>query len=127
MFSISTTWMIHFPRDFKGSRRHEGTPSITSLGCHRYRAFCSDQQCINKTYEWSKKWKLEFNAKKCHIMELGKCKRRLVWNYLMEEEQIMKTKEGKDLGVIIQENQNSKKHISKIFGLAYKMLTPIKE
>ncbi|MPC59400.1 hypothetical protein E2C01_053419 [Portunus trituberculatus] len=59
------------------------------------------QEDINKTYEWSRKWKLEFNAKKCHIMELRKSNRRLVWNCLMGEEQIMKTKEEKDLGVII--------------------------
>ena len=56
--------------------------------------------------------KLEFNAKKCHIMELGKSKRRPVWNYIMMgEEQIIKTKEQKDLGVIIQENLSHQKHI----------------
>ncbi|MPC25583.1 hypothetical protein E2C01_018701 [Portunus trituberculatus] len=35
---------------------------------------------INKINELSRKWKLEFNAKKCHIRELGKRKRRLAWN-----------------------------------------------
>ncbi|MPC25853.1 hypothetical protein E2C01_018976 [Portunus trituberculatus] len=59
-------------------------------------------------------------------MGLGKSKRRPVWNYLMGEEQITKTKEEKDLGVIIQENLNPKKLISKIFGSAYKMLTNIR-
>ncbi|MPC74134.1 hypothetical protein E2C01_068483 [Portunus trituberculatus] len=56
------------------------------------------QEDINKIYVWSKKWKLEFNAKKYHIKELGKCKRRKVWNYLVGEEQIIKTKKEKDLG-----------------------------
>ncbi|MPC09677.1 hypothetical protein E2C01_002294 [Portunus trituberculatus] len=41
------------------------------------------QEDINKIYDWSKKRKLEFNAKKCHVMALGKSKR---------PEQIMKTK-----------------------------------
>ncbi|MPC91532.1 hypothetical protein E2C01_086576 [Portunus trituberculatus] len=59
-------------------------------------------------------------------MELGKSKRRPVWNYLMGEEQIMKTEEEKNLGVVIQENLNPVKHISKIFGLAYKTLTNIR-
>ncbi|MPC75146.1 hypothetical protein E2C01_069530 [Portunus trituberculatus] len=59
-------------------------------------------------------------------MELGKSKRRPVWNYLMGEEQIMKTREEKDLGVIIQENLYPEKHISKIFGLTYKILTNIR-
>ncbi|MPC09257.1 hypothetical protein E2C01_001860 [Portunus trituberculatus] len=57
-------------------------------------------------------------------MELGKSKRRSVWKYLVGAEQIMKTKEEKDLGVIIQENLCQK--ISKIFGLSYKMLTNIR-
>ncbi|MPC77704.1 hypothetical protein E2C01_072166 [Portunus trituberculatus] len=59
-------------------------------------------------------------------MELRKSKRRLVWNSLMGEEQIMKTKEEIDLGVIIQENLSPDKHISKIFELSYKMLTSMR-
>ncbi|MPC52788.1 hypothetical protein E2C01_046665 [Portunus trituberculatus] len=81
---------------------------------------------MNKIYEWSKKWILKFIAKKCHIMKLGKNKRRPLWNCLMGKEQIMKTKEEKELGVIIQENLSPKKHISIIFGLSYKMLTNIR-
>ena len=76
------------------------------------------QEDINKIYEWSRKWKLEFNAKKCHVMELRKSKRRPVWNYLMDKEQIMKTKEERGL--------KPRKHISKIFELTYKMLTNIR-
>ena len=30
------------------------------------------QNYINKKYEWSKTWKMEFNAKKCHVLEMGK-------------------------------------------------------
>ena len=30
------------------------------------------QNDINKIYEWSKTWKMEFNAKKCHVLEMGK-------------------------------------------------------
>ena len=30
---------------------------------------------IDKIYEWSKRWKLDFNAKKSHVIELGKSKR----------------------------------------------------
>ena len=31
---------------------------------------------LDKMYEWCVKWKLEFNAKKCHVLEMGKSKRR---------------------------------------------------
>ena len=44
----------------------------------------------------------------------------------MEEEQIMKIKEEKDLGVIMEENLNLYKYMTKIFGLSYKMLTNIR-
>ena len=35
------------------------------------------QKDLDKMYEWSGKWKLEFNAQKCHVLEMGKSKRRL--------------------------------------------------
>ncbi|MPC61232.1 hypothetical protein E2C01_055299 [Portunus trituberculatus] len=59
-------------------------------------------------------------------MDLGKSNRRLVRNYLMGEEQIIKTKEEKYLGVIVQENLNPENHKNKIFGLSYKMLTNVR-
>ena len=30
------------------------------------------QRDIDMIHEWSLKWKLEFNVRKCHVMELGK-------------------------------------------------------
>ena len=44
---------------------------------------------IDKIDEWSKRWKLDLNAKKCHVMELGKCKRRQKWKYKMGQEEIL--------------------------------------
>ena len=34
------------------------------------------QRDLDKMYEWRVKWKLEFNAQKCHVLEMGKGKRR---------------------------------------------------
>ena len=62
------------------------------------------QRDIDKIYEWSKRWKLEFNAKKCHVMEMGKSQTRPTWEYKMGEEVIMKSREEKDLGVIVQDS-----------------------
>lgn len=33
------------------------------------------QRDIDKIYDWSQRWMLEFNAKKCYVMEMGKNKR----------------------------------------------------
>ena len=63
-------------------------------------------------YEWSKRWKLDFSAKKCHVMELRKNKRRPEWSYKTEQEVILKTKEEKNLAVVIQDTLNPEQHIS---------------
>ena len=68
------------------------------------------QRDRDKIYEWSQKWKLDFNAKKCHVLEIGKSLRRPVWEYKMGEEVIMKRREEKDLGMIIQDTLSSERH-----------------
>ena len=73
------------------------------------------QRDIDKIWEWSKKWKMEFNAKKCHVMEMGKSCRRPTWRYKMGEVEIKRSEDEKDLGVIIQENLQPEKHINGIF------------
>ena len=84
------------------------------------------QRDIDKIYEWSQKWKLEFNAEKCHVMEMGKSKRRPVWDYKMGQEPISKSKKEKDLGVFIQDTLSPGRHISGIFGSAYGLLGDIR-
>ena len=84
------------------------------------------QADIDKIHDWSIRWKLEFNAKKCHVLEMGKSIRRPSWNYRIGEEMITKSKEEKDLGVIIQDTLTPDRHIGGIFGASYRMLTNIR-
>ena len=84
------------------------------------------QRDIDKIYEWSKRWKLEFNTKKCHVMEMGKSKRRPSWEYKMGGVTILKSKEEKDLGVMIQDTLSPEKHINRIFGATYNLLANIR-
>ena len=84
------------------------------------------QRDIDKIHEWSQRWKLEFNAKKCRVLEIGKSRRRPSWDYRMGGEQIIKSKEEKDLGVIIQDTMTPERHIGGIFGATYRMLTNIR-
>ena len=70
------------------------------------------QRDIDKIHEWSKRWKLEFNAKKCHVMEMGKSKTRPTWEYKMGEEVIMKSREVMgSMGVIVQHSLTPERHI----------------
>lgn len=73
------------------------------------------QRDINKNYDWSQGWKSEFNAKKCHVLEMGKSSRRPTYNCKMGQELIMKRKKEKDLGVIIQANFLPERHLNGTF------------
>ena len=84
------------------------------------------QDDIDKIYAWSQRWKLEFNARKCHAMEIGKSKKRPSWNYKMGGETVTKSKEEKDLGVIIQDTLSPERHINNIFGSTYNLLSNIR-
>ena len=41
------------------------------------------------------------------------------WSYKMGQEEILKTKEEKDLGVVIQDTLSPEWHISQLFGSTY--------
>ena len=59
-------------------------------------------------------------------MELGKSKRRPKWSYKMGQEEIPRTKEEKDLGLVIQDTLSPERHINQLFGSTYRMLTNIR-
>ena len=74
------------------------------------------QEDLDRIYEWSKKWQMEFNANKSHVMKMGKSKYRPSKEYKMGEEIIGETDEEKDLGVTVQNTLSPEKHINRIFG-----------
>ena len=43
------------------------------------------QNDINKINQWSKTWEIEFNAKKCHVLEMGNGAMRSSWTYKLGE------------------------------------------
>ena len=84
------------------------------------------QKDLDTIYEWSKKWEMEFNAKKCKVMELGKSKRRQTRSYTMGDVEIKKTKDEKDLGITISDNLSPEKHVNNIVGATYELLRKMK-
>ena len=65
---------------------------------------CKELQAdIDKILAWSRRWQLKFSAKKCYVLEFGKSKKRPSWTYKMGEETIIKSREEKDLGIMIQD------------------------
>ena len=83
------------------------------------------QNDLDKIYEWSKKWQMEFNTSKSCVMKMGRSKYRPHKDYQLGKKTIIEVSEEKDLGVTIQNNLSPEKHINRIFGKTYSMLQSI--
>ena len=76
----------------------------------------------NKIYERNKAWDMEFNAKKCYELEIGKSAMRPSWTYKLGENIISIAKQEKSLEVVIQDNSSPGKHINRILDDTFRML-----
>ena len=84
------------------------------------------QRDLKKIGKWSKDWQMEFNVKKCKVMEFGKSKRRVHYDYKIEGTTLKKSKEEVDLGVTITDDLTQDRHIDKITGEVMNMLRRIR-
>ena len=84
------------------------------------------QEDINKIKAWSKKWKMEFNVDKCHVVRFGKSKKRPVWQYKLGNETIPSADKEKDLGVVINDKLEPEDHINQITGKMHNLLANMK-
>ena len=84
------------------------------------------QQDLERIWDWSRKWEMEFNTKKCSVVEFGRSTRRPRGIYSMGNECIKKKTEEKDLGVIIMDSLSPEKHINKITAETYNLLRNIR-
>ncbi len=71
-------------------------------------------QDLDRISEWSQKWEMTFNTKKCSVLEFGKSRRRISGKYSLSNERIMKKTEEKDLGVIITDKLSFGNHMNRI-------------
>ena len=54
------------------------------------------QEDIDKIHNWSKKWEMELNVKKCKVLEMWKGNTKPSWNYKMRNDTIEKMEDEKD-------------------------------
>ena len=80
-----------FADDTKGAKR------IVSDEDHK-----TLQEALNKLSNWSEKWKMDFNVKKCKVMHCGRQNPRKT--YMIGNEEISKVEEERDIGVLITSN-----------------------
>ncbi len=77
------------------------------------------QDDINKLYEWSQVWKMEFNIDKCHVMEMGEGQGRPHGEYSMGGIRLQKSESEKDLGVVVNSRLDPGDHINNLVKKAY--------
>ena len=71
------------------------------------------QNDIKNLEQWSRKWLLEFNPDKCHVLSLGKFENIIyAHRYEIYGEELEHVFEEKDLGVIIDSNLTFEDHIA---------------
>ena len=60
------------------------------------------QQDLNKLYEWSQQWQMQFNVDKCSVIHLGHKNKK--YKYKLGEYELKKSLKERDLGVIVDSN-----------------------
>ena len=82
------------------------------------------QNDLAKLQDWSRKWLLEFNEKKCKVMHIGRLNLKL--DYHINNTVLVETKEEKDLGVYITPDLKSATHVAKVAAKANSMIGRIR-
>ena len=81
---------------------------------------------LDKIWEWSGTWQMEFNLGKCKKIKFGRSGRRCEYDHKMGSKIICRGVEEKDLGVTISENMSLDKHINRITGQTINLLRNIR-
>ena len=83
---------------------------------------------INSLFEWSKIWDLDFNAKKCVILNVATRNRHHVpaYNYQLAGHSLAKVDQQGDLGIMVSNNLSLKFHIKHMICKANRILGMIR-
>ena len=74
------------------------------------------QQDLDVLNKWSDEWKMEFNAEKCHVLEMGRSIHRPHARYNLGGVELKNSNKEKDLGIVVQDNLSPEGHINKVVG-----------
>ena len=72
------------------------------------------QSDLAKLEQWSKKWLLQFNASKTHVMHIGRPVPNPQYSYTLNNQQIEAVKEQNDLGIIVSSNFSVSPHVARV-------------
>ena len=85
--------------------------------------FADDSKCfrlilgrddLNKLFQWSRIWEMEFNAKKCKVLRVARIRSIDGRDYYLGGIKLDRVDVEKDLGVLISHNLNWNNHVDLI-------------
>jgi hypothetical protein len=84
------------------------------------------QDDFSSLHEWSVRWRLLFNAKKCKVLSISRSKNPVIYNYTLNNISLERVYEFVDLGIVVDSSLCWNKQVDKIISTANKMLGLIK-
>ena len=82
------------------------------------------QEDLNKCYNWSRTWKMDFHPKKCKVVHFGH--KNPEYQYRIGKESVAPANFEKDLGIIISDDLKWSRHIDSCVNKANRMVGVIK-
>ncbi|XP_069171092.1 uncharacterized protein [Procambarus clarkii] len=84
------------------------------------------QEDLNRLQRWSEKWLMEFNMRKCKVIEMRLRNRRPKGQYKMKGNFLHVTIRESDLGMDVTPNQTPEAHMNRISTAAYSTLAKVR-
>lgn len=88
---------------------------------------CIDlQQDLDRFYEWSVLWQMNFNPSKCKVLSVSRAKNPIVYNYSMNNQPLEHVGTFKDLGILVDQSLSFSSHINNLVTKCNKLCGAIK-
>jgi hypothetical protein len=84
------------------------------------------QGALNTLVQWSTKWGMQFNNKKCEVMSFKLSKHKTIYNYCIDNHVLKRSSQFTDLGVIVSDDMSCRAHIDNCINKANKRLGLVK-
>jgi len=80
------------------------------------------QEDLSNLHEWSNRWQMKFNAKKCYTLRVHRKQNPIIHNYTMGSEELSSVSSQAYLGVELHEQLHWKHHIEAVVSKASRTL-----